>query len=98
MQQALRALIVAHDCPTKSNKHAFRSAKSVLAAAVRVAKSDWARTLENDCMQYKTDPVKSWKAVRTLEKGLTHHHAKCRTVCMQKMDGTKSVTDKENAE
>eukprot|EP00957_Ditylum_brightwellii_P154271 11740221-Ditylum_brightwellii.AAC.1 len=72
--------------------------KSALAAAVCVAKSDWACTLAHDCMQYKTDPVKSWKATRSLEKELTHHHAKCRTVRMSKVDGTKTVTNEENAE
>eukprot|EP00957_Ditylum_brightwellii_P064203 4871778-Ditylum_brightwellii.AAC.1 len=36
--------------------------------------------------------------MRTLEKGLSHHHTTCRTVRMQKPDGNKAVTDKENAE
>eukprot|EP00957_Ditylum_brightwellii_P022947 1731617-Ditylum_brightwellii.AAC.1 len=44
------------------------------------------------------DPIKSWKAMRTLEKGLTHHHTKCCTVYMCKADGTKAVTDEENAQ
>eukprot|EP00957_Ditylum_brightwellii_P029629 2238855-Ditylum_brightwellii.AAC.1 len=33
---------------------------------------------------YKTDPVKSWKAVRILEKGLSHHPSTNRTIRMQK--------------
>eukprot|EP00957_Ditylum_brightwellii_P130862 9982824-Ditylum_brightwellii.AAC.1 len=36
--------------------------------------------------------------MRTLEKGLTHHHTKCRTICMQKSDGTMATTDNKNAE
>eukprot|EP00957_Ditylum_brightwellii_P062782 4764325-Ditylum_brightwellii.AAC.1 len=30
-------------------------------------------------MEYHTDPIKAWKAVRTLEKGLSHHHSECCT-------------------
>eukprot|EP00957_Ditylum_brightwellii_P061241 4647606-Ditylum_brightwellii.AAC.1 len=36
--------------------------------------------------------------MRTLEKGLLHHHSTCRMVRMCKPDGNKAVTDKENAE
>eukprot|EP00957_Ditylum_brightwellii_P166253 12656863-Ditylum_brightwellii.AAC.1 len=36
--------------------------------------------------------------MRTLEKGLLHHHSTCRTVRIRKPDGNKAVTDKENAE
>ena len=36
--------------------------------------------------------------MRTLEKGLLHHHSKCCTVQMQKADGIKATTDEENAE
>eukprot|EP00957_Ditylum_brightwellii_P112363 8567061-Ditylum_brightwellii.AAC.1 len=63
-----------------------------------IAKSTWAQRLTLDCMAYRTDPIKAWKAMRTLEKGLTHNHTTCRTVRMQKPDGNKAVTDKENAE
>eukprot|EP00957_Ditylum_brightwellii_P055773 4226605-Ditylum_brightwellii.AAC.1 len=49
-------------------------------------------------MGYHTDLVKAWKAMRTLEKGLTHQHTKCRTIRMQKSDGTMATTDNENAE
>eukprot|EP00957_Ditylum_brightwellii_P205902 15345933-Ditylum_brightwellii.AAC.1 len=69
-----------------------------LEAQVQIAKSTWAQRLAYDCMVYRTDPVKAWKAMRTLEKGLSHHHSTCCTVCMRKPDGNKAVTDKENAE
>eukprot|EP00957_Ditylum_brightwellii_P113898 8683063-Ditylum_brightwellii.AAC.1 len=36
--------------------------------------------------------------MRTLEKGLARHHTKCCTIQMCKADGTKAVTDKENAQ
>eukprot|EP00957_Ditylum_brightwellii_P173131 13180554-Ditylum_brightwellii.AAC.1 len=47
---------------------------------------------------HHTDPIKAWKAMRTLKKGLSHHHSTCRMVCMCKPDGSKAVTDKGNAE
>eukprot|EP00957_Ditylum_brightwellii_P026640 2014278-Ditylum_brightwellii.AAC.1 len=34
--------------------------------------------------------------MRTLEKGLTHHHTKCQTVQMQQANGKKAKTDKDN--
>eukprot|EP00957_Ditylum_brightwellii_P081454 6196193-Ditylum_brightwellii.AAC.1 len=49
-------------------------------------------------MEYRTDPIKAWKVMRTLEKGLLHHHSSCRTICMCKPDGMKAVTNEENAE
>eukprot|EP00957_Ditylum_brightwellii_P198112 15094012-Ditylum_brightwellii.AAC.1 len=52
-----KALLLAHDVPTEFNKCAFRKAKSTLASAVRTAKSDWARNLAYDCMQYKAGPI-----------------------------------------
>eukprot|EP00957_Ditylum_brightwellii_P167162 12725256-Ditylum_brightwellii.AAC.1 len=36
--------------------------------------------------------------MRTLEKGLTHHHSKCRTISMHNADGRKATTDEENAQ
>eukprot|EP00957_Ditylum_brightwellii_P158059 12031714-Ditylum_brightwellii.AAC.1 len=48
-------------------------------------------------MEYCTDPIKAWKGVRTLEKRLSHHPSKCRTVCMRKPDGTKAAMDEKNA-
>eukprot|EP00957_Ditylum_brightwellii_P151770 11557300-Ditylum_brightwellii.AAC.1 len=35
--------------------------------------------------------------MRTLEKGLTNHHTKCCTICMQKSDGTMATIDNKNA-
>ena len=35
--------------------------------------------------------------MRTLEKGLAHHHTECRTVPMRKANGEKAKTDRENA-
>eukprot|EP00957_Ditylum_brightwellii_P156095 11881799-Ditylum_brightwellii.AAC.1 len=49
-------------------------------------------------MNYKNDPAGSWKAVRTLEKGLSYHHAPNRSVRMKKTTGEKATTDEENAE
>eukprot|EP00957_Ditylum_brightwellii_P172415 13125970-Ditylum_brightwellii.AAC.1 len=49
-------------------------------------------------MKYAHDPIKSWKAMQTLEKGLTHHHTQCWTVRMQMADGKKATTDKENVQ
>eukprot|EP00957_Ditylum_brightwellii_P056523 4285349-Ditylum_brightwellii.AAC.1 len=46
---------------------------------------------------YRTDPIKAWKAMRTLEKGLLYHHSKCHAVCIRKPDGTKAAMDEENA-
>eukprot|EP00957_Ditylum_brightwellii_P034282 2600037-Ditylum_brightwellii.AAC.1 len=34
--------------------------------------------------------------MQTLEKGLTHHHTQCWTICMKTEDGRKAKTDKEN--
>eukprot|EP00957_Ditylum_brightwellii_P202629 15331012-Ditylum_brightwellii.AAC.1 len=48
-------------------------------------------------MKYKHDPIRSWKVMHTLEKGLTHHHTECRTVQMQQANGEKAKTDKDNA-
>eukprot|EP00957_Ditylum_brightwellii_P047681 3622737-Ditylum_brightwellii.AAC.1 len=93
-----RTLIVAHNHPSESNKHVFCKAKNDLATAVCVAKSDWACTLAYSCMKYKTNPIKSWKAIRTLGKGLTHHHVKCCTIQMCKADKTKAVTDEESTQ
>eukprot|EP00957_Ditylum_brightwellii_P127704 9738997-Ditylum_brightwellii.AAC.1 len=36
--------------------------------------------------------------MRTLEKGLTHHHTKCRTIHMHKSDGTIATTNNKSAE
>eukprot|EP00957_Ditylum_brightwellii_P026402 1997094-Ditylum_brightwellii.AAC.1 len=36
--------------------------------------------------------------MRTLEKGLQHHHSLCHTTWMQKADGTRAITDEENAQ
>eukprot|EP00957_Ditylum_brightwellii_P148521 11308679-Ditylum_brightwellii.AAC.1 len=36
--------------------------------------------------------------MRTLEKGLTHHHTKCCNIPMHKSDGMMAITDNENAE
>eukprot|EP00957_Ditylum_brightwellii_P164701 12540171-Ditylum_brightwellii.AAC.1 len=84
--------------PSEAIRHHLRVATKALEAQVRITKSTWTQRLALDCMAYRTDPVKAWKAMRTLEKGLLHHHSTCRTVCMQKPDGNKAVTDKENAE
>eukprot|EP00957_Ditylum_brightwellii_P137481 10482005-Ditylum_brightwellii.AAC.1 len=84
--------------PSAANCHHLRAATKALEAQARIAKSIWAQRFAYDCMAYHTDPVKAWKAMRTLEKGLSHHHSTCRTVRMHKPDGDKAVTDKENAE
>eukprot|EP00957_Ditylum_brightwellii_P006647 504859-Ditylum_brightwellii.AAC.1 len=34
--------------------------------------------------------------MRTLEKGLTHHHTQCRTIRMTMEDGRKAKKDEEN--
>eukprot|EP00957_Ditylum_brightwellii_P053755 4072421-Ditylum_brightwellii.AAC.1 len=49
-------------------------------------------------MQYKTDPIKSWKAIRTLKKGLQHYHSPCHTIRMWKADSTKAITNDENVQ
>eukprot|EP00957_Ditylum_brightwellii_P150829 11484681-Ditylum_brightwellii.AAC.1 len=49
-------------------------------------------------MKYAHDPIKSWKAMRTLEKGLTHHHTQCQTIRMKMGDGRKAKTDEENVQ
>eukprot|EP00957_Ditylum_brightwellii_P100910 7690863-Ditylum_brightwellii.AAC.1 len=84
--------------PSLANHQQLRIATKALEAQVQIAKSEWARRLAYDCMEYCMDPIKAWKAMRTLEKGLSHYHAKCRTVHMRKQDGTKATTDEENAE
>eukprot|EP00957_Ditylum_brightwellii_P034465 2614043-Ditylum_brightwellii.AAC.1 len=35
--------------------------------------------------------------MQTFERGLQHHHSPCRTIRMQKADGTRAITDDENA-
>eukprot|EP00957_Ditylum_brightwellii_P137994 10520355-Ditylum_brightwellii.AAC.1 len=49
-------------------------------------------------MDYKNNPAGSWKAVHTLEKGLSFHHVPNRSVRMKKSTGKKAKTDEENAE
>eukprot|EP00957_Ditylum_brightwellii_P167374 12742385-Ditylum_brightwellii.AAC.1 len=44
----------------------------------------------------RMDPIKAWKAMRTLEKGLKHHHSPCHTIQMEKPNGSKVPTDEEN--
>ena len=36
--------------------------------------------------------------MRTLEKGLTHHHTQCWTICMKMADRRKAKTDEENVQ
>eukprot|EP00957_Ditylum_brightwellii_P174125 13257482-Ditylum_brightwellii.AAC.1 len=48
-------------------------------------------------MQYRHDLIQNWIAMRTLEKGLDHHHTKCWTVRMRKANSEKAKADKENA-
>eukprot|EP00957_Ditylum_brightwellii_P038957 2944275-Ditylum_brightwellii.AAC.1 len=36
--------------------------------------------------------------MQTLERGLQHHHSPCRTIRMRKADGTRAITDDENAQ
>eukprot|EP00957_Ditylum_brightwellii_P009097 687916-Ditylum_brightwellii.AAC.1 len=84
--------------PSEANRHQLCTATKALEAQVKIAKSTWAQRLALNCMAYRTDPIKAWKAMRTLEKDLTHHLTTCRTVRMRKPDGNKAVTDKENAE
>eukprot|EP00957_Ditylum_brightwellii_P144749 11026108-Ditylum_brightwellii.AAC.1 len=87
----------AYHWPSVANNSAFHKAKKDLDAAVKIAKGEWARQVAYDCMGYRTDPIKAWKAMRTLEKGLQHHHSPCRTIQMRKPDGSKVLTDGENA-
>eukprot|EP00957_Ditylum_brightwellii_P067275 5105458-Ditylum_brightwellii.AAC.1 len=49
-------------------------------------------------MDVKTDPASSWKAMRTLEQGLQHHHTANCSIQMTKQDSKKAKMDKENAE
>eukprot|EP00957_Ditylum_brightwellii_P063487 4819502-Ditylum_brightwellii.AAC.1 len=49
-------------------------------------------------MAMKDTPTDSWKAIRTLEKGLKHYHQPSRSVQMRKKTGKKATTDVENAE
>eukprot|EP00957_Ditylum_brightwellii_P184105 14023440-Ditylum_brightwellii.AAC.2 len=49
-------------------------------------------------MGFWTDPIKAWKAMLAIEKELQHHHSPCRTIRMRKLDGSKVLTDEENAE
>eukprot|EP00957_Ditylum_brightwellii_P036052 2731654-Ditylum_brightwellii.AAC.1 len=65
--------------PSLANRQQLQTATNALETQVHIAKSEWARRLTYVCMEYRTDPVKAWKAIRTLEKGLSHHHTKCRT-------------------
>eukprot|EP00957_Ditylum_brightwellii_P065523 4970206-Ditylum_brightwellii.AAC.1 len=88
----------AYHWPSEANCHQLCIATKVLEAQVRIAKSHWACRLAYNYMEYCTDPIKAWRVMRTLEKGLSHHHSKCHTVCMRKSDGTKATTDEENAE
>ena len=49
-------------------------------------------------MNLNLDPVKSWEAMRMLEKGLESHHKRNRIIKMMKNDGTLGNNDEENAE
>eukprot|EP00957_Ditylum_brightwellii_P149496 11384646-Ditylum_brightwellii.AAC.1 len=62
------------------------------------AKQRWAMELAAVVMDVKQDPASSWKAMRTLEQGLQHHHTANRSIRMTKQDGEKAKTDEENAE
>eukprot|EP00957_Ditylum_brightwellii_P028449 2148052-Ditylum_brightwellii.AAC.1 len=84
--------------PSEANRHQLHIATKALQAQVKIAKSTWAQQLAIDCLAYGMDPIKAWKAMRTLEKGLSHHHSTCCTVRMQKPGEKKAVTGKENTE
>eukprot|EP00957_Ditylum_brightwellii_P051905 3936769-Ditylum_brightwellii.AAC.1 len=66
--------------------------------AVKDAKESWAKQLAIDTMKYAHNPIKSWKTMRTLEKGLTHHHTQCWTICMPMEDRRKTKTDDKNTQ
>eukprot|EP00957_Ditylum_brightwellii_P081402 6191647-Ditylum_brightwellii.AAC.1 len=87
----------AHTNPSERNQQLLRDCNKHLNNVVDKAKNEWAEKLAKTAADYKTDPVKSWKAVRTLEKGLPHHHSTNRTIRMQKKDKTKAKSDQENA-
>ena len=46
----------------------------------------------------KNDPVKSWKAMYTLEDGLQGHHKKTKLIKMRQIDGKLARNDEENAD
>eukprot|EP00957_Ditylum_brightwellii_P029086 2197770-Ditylum_brightwellii.AAC.1 len=49
-------------------------------------------------MSLKDNPADSWKAMRILEKGSSHHHTQCRMITTWKDTGEKATADEENAE
>eukprot|EP00957_Ditylum_brightwellii_P124089 9458684-Ditylum_brightwellii.AAC.1 len=59
----------AYHWPSEANRHQLCIATKALEAQVRIAKSTWAQWLAYDCMAYCMDPIKAWKAMRTLEEG-----------------------------
>eukprot|EP00957_Ditylum_brightwellii_P156002 11873766-Ditylum_brightwellii.AAC.1 len=74
----------AHNNLSERNQQLLRDCNKHLNNGVDRAKNEWAEKLAKTAADYKTDPVKSWKVVRTLGKGLSHHHSTNRTIRMQK--------------
>eukprot|EP00957_Ditylum_brightwellii_P123104 9386429-Ditylum_brightwellii.AAC.1 len=88
----------AYHWPSTANNFSFHKAKKCLDATVRVAKNTWACQLLHDCMEYCTDPIKAWKTMHTFGKELKYHHSPYHTIWMWKNDGSKVLTEKEDAE
>eukprot|EP00957_Ditylum_brightwellii_P096353 7338716-Ditylum_brightwellii.AAC.1 len=58
----------------------YRESVKKLYKAVIEAKDLWTEKLALETMKYKHNLIQSWKAMCTLEKGLTHHQTECQTV------------------
>mmetsp|Transcript_30728 Transcript_30728/g.45818 ORF Transcript_30728/g.45818 Transcript_30728/m.45818 type:complete len:132 (-) Transcript_30728:54-449(-) len=86
-----------HNNMSETNRMQYHEKEKAVTKAVIAAKELWAQRLTIDTMKYADDPIKSWKATWTPEKGLTHHHTQCQTIQMCKEDGEKAKTDEENA-
>eukprot|EP00957_Ditylum_brightwellii_P115054 8775756-Ditylum_brightwellii.AAC.1 len=69
-----------HNKPSDTNRLHYREMEKVMNKAVIDAKELWAKQPALNTMKYTHDPIKSWKDMQIIKKGLTHHHTQCQTI------------------
>eukprot|EP00957_Ditylum_brightwellii_P036227 2744326-Ditylum_brightwellii.AAC.1 len=76
---------------TEDNKRRLRETNSALLQGVRHTKNAWTKHLAIIAMNYRKDPVNSWKAVKLLNQGLSNHYTTNRKIRMYKEDGKSNI-------
>ena len=67
-----------------------------MSKAIATAKSKWGGNLVTKVTNMRMAPKEAWKAVKTLQAGLTGHHQQPPRMSFRKPDGTMSRRDKEH--